>query len=208
MTTIDLTDINLIYLPMPLKMKAAVTPNDDGSHTIVLNTRLPEAEQQKSLLHELDHIRRGEDPEESADRIEVESRKPQQASISHRIARLKPVIPEHMDDYETFRTKVVGVTFATGDRLRQDMLRELKNDMEQGTYPHRYGLQTYMHESGHACYVIANDNVIGNIPMQLVGFVISNFNRIEGVNGFSIYGGRDGKSLGCEISFLLRRNSE
>ncbi|MGX8698594.1 MAG: ImmA/IrrE family metallo-endopeptidase [bacterium] len=44
-------------IPLPERIDGVVSPNDDGSFDIYLNSRQPPARQQKWLEHELAHIR-------------------------------------------------------------------------------------------------------------------------------------------------------
>lgn len=53
-------DTHIRVLPFPNRsVKAATFPNDDGSFDIYLNALCSQAEQQKALAHELEHIRLG-----------------------------------------------------------------------------------------------------------------------------------------------------
>jgi hypothetical protein len=47
----------VVYVDLPLAVHGAVTLLDDGSHLIVINDTLEDAEKQKTLRHELEHIR-------------------------------------------------------------------------------------------------------------------------------------------------------
>lgn len=46
------------YLPLPAKVRAAVSPNDDGSFDIYINEGFDELGRETALRHELEHIRR------------------------------------------------------------------------------------------------------------------------------------------------------
>lgn len=64
--------INIIYIQLPNKVKAAHTKNADGSYTIFLNSALTFKSQQKAYLHELAHIQRSDlESEEEADALEA-----------------------------------------------------------------------------------------------------------------------------------------
>lgn len=47
--------INIIFAPVP-NAKAATTPNDDGSYTIILSKSLNREQARTEVLHELGHI--------------------------------------------------------------------------------------------------------------------------------------------------------
>lgn len=47
--------VQLIDFPST-KIKACITPNEDGTHTIFVNARLSEDQQAKAVRHELDHF--------------------------------------------------------------------------------------------------------------------------------------------------------
>ena len=42
---------------LPVSIGGAVTPNNDGTYSIYINSRLAADQQQKALEHEIDHIR-------------------------------------------------------------------------------------------------------------------------------------------------------
>lgn len=48
--------INVQMMDLPGKTKALTIPNADGTYTIIINSRLSFEQQQKSFLHELNHI--------------------------------------------------------------------------------------------------------------------------------------------------------
>ena len=47
--------VQLIDFPST-KIKACITPNEDGTHTIFVNARLSQYQQAKAVRHELDHF--------------------------------------------------------------------------------------------------------------------------------------------------------
>lgn len=49
-------NIVLINRDMPCKVRALSCPNDDGSYTIIINSRHSWEQQKASVLHELTHI--------------------------------------------------------------------------------------------------------------------------------------------------------
>lgn len=53
-------DIVVVYVDMPRKGRELVTRNIDGSHTILINSRLSSGAQAEAARHALEHIRRGD----------------------------------------------------------------------------------------------------------------------------------------------------
>lgn len=49
-------NINVVYMDMPIGCKEAVTPNEDDSYTIFINTRYSQEQRTASYLHALGHI--------------------------------------------------------------------------------------------------------------------------------------------------------
>ena len=48
----------IVYLPFPEDVHGCVRLMDDGSYIIGINSALSDAEKEKTLRHELEHIRR------------------------------------------------------------------------------------------------------------------------------------------------------
>jgi hypothetical protein len=48
----------IVYLPFPEDVRGCVRLMDDGSYIIGINSALSDAEKEKTLRHELEHIRR------------------------------------------------------------------------------------------------------------------------------------------------------
>ena len=48
------------FIPLPWHVKGFVTPNDDDTYSIYINSLLPDAVQRAALEHELRHIRNGD----------------------------------------------------------------------------------------------------------------------------------------------------
>ena len=57
--TIDESMIQIHYENLPYSVGGCVTANEDGSYTIFINARLPEAKQREALSEELIHIGNG-----------------------------------------------------------------------------------------------------------------------------------------------------
>lgn len=45
------------YVAFPYTINGVTTPNDDGTYSVYINSRLPEAQQREALRHELSHVR-------------------------------------------------------------------------------------------------------------------------------------------------------
>lgn len=67
--------INVFLHPLPCRIKALTTKNDDGSFTILINSRLNCEQQRKSYLHEIKHIKNNDFDKYNVDSIECQSRK-------------------------------------------------------------------------------------------------------------------------------------
>lgn len=57
-------------IDMPHRIKAHVVPNNDGTYTIFLNSRLSFEQQQESYIHELRHIYNNDFGEQDVSTIE------------------------------------------------------------------------------------------------------------------------------------------
>lgn len=65
-------NLNTQMIAMPMKVRGAVTINEDDSYTIFINKNISAEMQRQTFLHELRHIRNGDlFSEESADEIEA-----------------------------------------------------------------------------------------------------------------------------------------
>ena len=53
-------NINIALLPMEYSIKGCSTPNEDGSYTIIINSRIPQDQHLKVYEHELRHIENGD----------------------------------------------------------------------------------------------------------------------------------------------------
>ena len=49
-------DYFVYYAPFPLSVRGVVTPNDDGTFSIFINSRLNDLEKRKAYRHEVHHI--------------------------------------------------------------------------------------------------------------------------------------------------------
>ena len=47
--------VRLVNFPTT-KVRACITPNEDGTHTILVNAKLSTYQQAKAVRHELDHL--------------------------------------------------------------------------------------------------------------------------------------------------------
>lgn len=64
--------INLNLIDFPTKGRELVTENEDGSYTILINSRLSNEDQMKAYHHAMGHILRNDfESEETADEIEA-----------------------------------------------------------------------------------------------------------------------------------------
>lgn len=49
-------DAVVAYMPLPLEVHEAVTPNADGTHTVIINDQITEEQARKAYRHALHHI--------------------------------------------------------------------------------------------------------------------------------------------------------
>lgn len=66
--------INVKYVDMEPKVRGCVAKNEDGSYTILLNSRCGRLAQEKAYLHELEHINK-EDFDSDEPITEIEARR-------------------------------------------------------------------------------------------------------------------------------------
>lgn len=52
--------INVQYLDMPCRIHGMVRENEDGSYTVILNSRDSRERNLKAYQHEIEHLRRGD----------------------------------------------------------------------------------------------------------------------------------------------------
>lgn len=64
-------DVNVVLLDLPTKEKEAITENEDGSFTIVVNARLSRQGQIEAYYHAKRHIDNGDFQKESVQSIEA-----------------------------------------------------------------------------------------------------------------------------------------
>ena len=62
--------VSVFLYPLPCRVKALTTKNEDGTYTILLNSRLNYEQQRKSYLHELLHLKNNDFDKEDVDLIE------------------------------------------------------------------------------------------------------------------------------------------
>lgn len=55
-----MTDYFVRLVPLPWHVRGFVTPNDDDTYSVYINSLLPEAIQRAALEHELRHIQNGD----------------------------------------------------------------------------------------------------------------------------------------------------
>lgn len=167
---------------LPSSVKACLTFNEDMSHTVFINGNLSPEQQQIALHHEYQHITHPDASEADIHALDFE---PRLINLSH----CKPT-----GDYISFRT--AGVTYDTDGQLRQELLRHIKNDIDAGL-SHTVALRSYLFGVEPAVYVLINNQIVGNVPRLQVSEVLSA--DIRGLKKLSVYGGQDGRALGCAL---------
>lgn len=53
-------DVIAVTMPLPSEVAEAVTPNEDGTHTVIVNDRIGHAAAKRAYEHALQHIREGD----------------------------------------------------------------------------------------------------------------------------------------------------
>ena len=109
------------------------------------------------------------------------------------------------------KIKVAGVTFKSGRKSRQTILRKIKFRDEPYSDGLELGLSYYEYEDKPAYNITVNDDVIGNVPADKVEYIdgLMDAGRIVGLTHIEIYGGgtdRDGKPInyGAEITIKIK----
>lgn len=67
-------DLNVNYLDMPTTIKGRTVPNEDGSFTVFINSRLSHTEQGEAFYHETTHIKSGDFDHDHKDVQMIETR--------------------------------------------------------------------------------------------------------------------------------------
>ena len=66
-------DINTVLLPMAYDVKGCSCANEDGSYTIIINSRISESQRMEIYMHELRHIISGDFGCDDVDLTEAEA---------------------------------------------------------------------------------------------------------------------------------------
>lgn len=68
-------DVNVVLLDFKTsKAKEMITVNEDGTYTVLINSRLAHAEQLKAYSHAINHIRENDFAKEDVQSIEYQTR--------------------------------------------------------------------------------------------------------------------------------------
>lgn len=68
-------DINIVLMDNPFGIKGSVNKNDDGSYTVIINSKLNAEQQREVYLHEVEHIENGDFDKTDVDIIEHDAHK-------------------------------------------------------------------------------------------------------------------------------------
>lgn len=68
-------DINVVLMDNPFGIKGSVNKNDDGSYTVIINSKLNAEQQREVYLHEVEHIENGDFDKTDVDIIEHDAHK-------------------------------------------------------------------------------------------------------------------------------------
>ena len=63
-------DINTVLLPMAYDVKGCSCANEDGSYTVIINSRISREKQIEAYYHELRHIQSGDFGTDDVERVE------------------------------------------------------------------------------------------------------------------------------------------
>jgi len=125
---------------------------------------------------------------------------------------VEPVVSsiETVSGFEYEEIRVAGVTFKTGRKSRQAMLRKIKNEEDEYADYLEFGIEEHEYEGKPAFAVLVNDEQIGNLPANMVQWFIDNSERVVAIDGIEIVGGGenlDGEKLnyGARITLKLRK---
>ena len=66
-------EIIVVLIDFPARGREIVTPNEDGTYTVLINARLSAYAQREALDHALEHIRRGDFDKVDVQTIEAEA---------------------------------------------------------------------------------------------------------------------------------------
>ena len=66
----ELNYCHIVYLALPPGIDGFLSPNDDGTYTILISTDISEERQRRAYEHELDHLRNDDLYAPSADEAE------------------------------------------------------------------------------------------------------------------------------------------
>lgn len=81
-------EVNVVLLNLPTKTSEAVTENEDGSYTIIINSRFDREHQLQSYEHAMKHILDGDFDLEDGNVQEIEARQHETAELADQIADL------------------------------------------------------------------------------------------------------------------------
>lgn len=115
--------------------------------------------------------------------------------------------PAPADDspYEFIRTKIAGVTFKDGRKIRQTILRRLYwKDEPFDKNAAEVTLERVEYEGKPAFAVMLNGEKAGYVPAEHAQFVEDNFDRCDGVTHIEAYCGKD-DIYGAEIIIRFRK---
>ena len=126
-----------------------------------------------------------------------------------------PVVEPRREEPEFIfeQIKVAGVTFKSGRKSRQTILRKIKFRDDPYSDGLDLGLSYYEYEGNPAYNITVNDDVIGNVPADKVEYIdgLMDAGRIVGLTHIDVYGGgrnHDGTpmSYGAKITIKIKNS--
>lgn len=128
----------------------------------------------------------------------------QRAIVAEELKQIK--LPEKIEtgQYQFVPFKVAGVSFESSGIKRQEYLHKIRYREIPFDAVLNVNLEQYEYQGEAALAVVVNNAVIGNVPRQLVQYLVENKSRILGTRSLNVYGGTEGKSYGCEVTLVLK----
>ncbi len=198
-------------------IRGSVKKSQNG-YLVLINSSLSKQQKAISLRHELWHIALGHlderkelpeaEKEKEVTRMLIEDTKKYTPAKREMLVSLigELDLPTKIENgqYQFIPVKVAGVTFMSGETPRQEYLRKISLHEDPFSDVLEVNLEQYEYEGEPALAITVNQKIIGNVPRQLVQYLVDNKRRILGTKNINVYGGYDGKSYGCEIILVLK----
>ncbi len=209
-------NVRVRYTTLDPGVRGLATKTADG-YLILLSRSLSKAQAKVTTRHEVWHIALGHLDERSEISDEEKEREVQKRMIEESKALVpekreliakalaEVALPSKIENsaYQFIPFRVAGVSFKSGNTPRQEYLHKIKYHEEPFDGNLEINLEQYDYQGEPALAVVVNKRIIGNVPRQLVQYLVENNSRILGTKSLHVYGGNDGKHYGCEVTLVL-----